>query len=75
MDDLIILGSSESETRSNIEQVRNLLHDLRWTINTDKSSLEPKQVKEFLGLLVDTTGEPCFQVPHQKVHTVRHDIH
>ncbi len=60
MDDLIILGSSESETRSNIEQVRNLLHDLRWTINTDKSSLEPEQVKEFLGLLVDPLGEPCF---------------
>ncbi len=60
MDDLIILRSLESEMRSNVEQVWNLLHDLGWMINANKSSLEPEQVKEFLGLLVDPLGEPCF---------------
>jgi len=34
----------------------------------------PSQSKEFLGLLVDTTGPPSFKVPPCKSHALQHDI-
>jgi hypothetical protein len=50
--------------------VLKVLAGLGWHINSEKSLLEPSQVKEFLGLVIDMTEEPCFWVPLYKVHTI-----
>ncbi|ELR13441.1 uncharacterized protein ACA1_244910 [Acanthamoeba castellanii str. Neff] len=47
---------------------------LGWHINHEKSLLVPSQLKEFLGLTIDMTGEPCFWVPMGKAHALKHDI-
>ncbi len=50
------------------------LTNLGWAINWEKSSLEPSQAKEFLGLIINTTSEPQFQVPTTKAHALHHNI-
>jgi hypothetical protein len=52
----------------------NLLLDLSWSVNWEKSSLKPSQTKEFLGLTVNTSAKPRFWVPAAKSHTLHHNI-
>ena len=52
----------------------SMLTDLGWVINWEKLSLELSQVKQFLGLIVDTTLEPQFWVLTTKAHALCHNI-
>lgn len=75
MDDLIVMASSLAEALEKRCVVLKTLADLGWHISLEKSSLDPSQSKEFLGLTVDTAGpEPRFRVPAAKAHALRHDI-
>ncbi len=58
MDDLIILGSSHKETGCHVQHMLQVLADLGWLVNEEKSSLSPSQTLEFLGFIVDSTGPP-----------------
>lgn len=74
MDDIIVIGQSLDLTRQHLRSTLELLDRLGWQVNYEKSDLVPGQVKEFLGLLVNTTGPPTFRVPPRKSHALRHDI-
>jgi len=52
----------------------HLLNQLGWQVNFEKSNLMLSQSKEFLGLLINTTGPPSFKVPPHKSHALWHNI-
>lgn len=65
LDDFIILGSSLKECWRNTEIVLQLLTDLGFLVNREKSSLTPSTAIEFLGFIIDTAKMKFF-VPAQK---------
>jgi len=64
MDDFIIIGHSHQQALEHTTRTLSILNQLGWQVNFKKSDLTPSQSKEFLGLLVNTTGPPSFKVPH-----------
>ena len=75
VDDFLITGKSYSECARHTEQVTTLLQSLGWSINHKKSQLEPSQVREYLGFIIDSTWSAVhLKVPVKKVHSLRHDI-
>jgi len=74
MDDLIVMAPSKAEALRQQVTVLETISGLGWHINYEKSLLEPSQSKEFLGLMVDTSTEPLFRVPAEKLHALKHDI-
>jgi len=54
LDDFLILGSSIAESTANTRQTLTLLQRLGFTINWEKSILEPTQSLTFLGLSIDS---------------------
>jgi len=73
MDNFIIIGHSHWQA---LEHTTHTIHlkQLGWQVNFEKSNLTPSQSKEFLGLLINTTGPPSFKVPPLKSHTLWHNI-
>jgi len=74
MDDFIIIGHSHWQALEHTTCTLGIRDQLGWQVNFEKSDLMPSQSKEFLGLLVDTTGPPSFKVPPHKSHLQRHNI-
>lgn len=66
LDDILISAPSATQVRSDTNKVMSVLKNLGWVINTEKSSLEPDQVKTFLGYRVDTRLQKLF-LPEDKV--------
>lgn len=62
LDDFIILGSSLKECLENTRIVFQLLIELGFLVNQEKSSLKPSTSIEFLGFIIDT-AEMKFFVP------------
>ena len=54
IDDMLILAKTREETSQHLEVFRFLLETLGFTVNRDKSYLDPAQELKFLGLLVDS---------------------
>ena len=51
------------------------LEKLGWIINFEKSSLEPSLTKEFIGYLIDNTGDKTvISIPRKRITKVRKDI-
>lgn len=73
MDDIIIISSNLELAHCHIHLMLKLLDNLGWQVNFEKSDLEPGQVKEFLGLLVDMLGPPTFCMLLRKLHALCHD--
>jgi hypothetical protein len=75
MDDILIIGRTKEETELHTRQAMDLLLELGWKIRLDKSELEPSQNREFLGMLLDTTGElPVLRVPYKKKRKIRREV-
>jgi len=74
MDDFIIIGHSHQQALEHTTCTLSILDQLGWQVNFEKSDLMPSQSKEFLGLLVGTTGPPSFKAPPHKSHALRHNI-
>jgi len=74
MDNFIIIGHSHQQALEHTTRTLSILDQLGWQVNFEKSDLTPSQSKEFLGLLINTTGPPSFKVPPRKSHTLRHNI-
>lgn len=75
MDDILIIGRTKEETELHTRQALELLLKLGWKIRLDKSELEPSQNREFLGMLLDTTGElPVLRVPYKKKRKIRREV-
>jgi len=58
MDNFIIIGHSHQQALEHMTCTLSILDQLGWQVNFEKSNLTPSQSKEFLGLLIDTTGPP-----------------
>ena len=54
LDDFIILGESVEQCHRDTQFVLQLLEQLGWLVNVEKSVLEPKTKLEFLGFVLDT---------------------
>lgn len=65
LDDLLIVGESESQTLKDINTVLKLFGVLGITVNESKSHLTPTRVLNFLGLGIDTVRH-VFTIPAQK---------
>jgi hypothetical protein len=75
MDDILIIGRTKEETELHTRMALDLLLELGWKIRLDKSELEPAQNREFLGMLLDTTGEmPMIRVPYKKKRKIRREV-
>jgi len=70
MDNFIVISHSYQQALEHMTRTLRLLNQLGWQVNFKKSNLMPSQSKEFLGLLVDTTGPPSFKVPPRKSHAL-----
>ena len=76
MDDFI-LAASEDTIVSRKDFVFNLLQDLGFTINTEKSSLTPSTEKTYIGYIICTSGvdgQIWIKIPQARIHKLRRDI-
>jgi hypothetical protein len=56
LDDILIIGSSEVETRKAVKMVVDLFEFLGFVIQLEKSVTEPSQSLEYIGLVVDANA-------------------
>lgn len=64
IDDILIMSSSLEEAKAHAQPLTSLLEKLGFVINWNKSSHQPLQVLEFLGLIIDSM---TLSVPPSKV--------
>ena len=73
VDDYMVIGSTPEECLRNTIFVMELLTDLGWKINWEKSILVPTQRLKFLGLIVDSK-EMVFDVPKEKLEKYTNSV-
>jgi len=66
LDDLLLLGSSKDEYRSNSRVTVNLLHSLGFVINHAKSHLEPLTRRKFLGFIFYSINQTIVIPPRSR---------
>ena len=75
MDDLIMLGATPTECAAARDFILQLLTELGWHVNGNKSSLTPSQQVEYLGFQFDTSGKRAtIRVPAGKRRNIKHEI-
>ena len=60
LDDWLVLASSETEARQNVQDLLSLCHSLGIMINEGKSDLIPSQTANYLGVTIDTGAARIF---------------
>ncbi|CAJ0964540.1 unnamed protein product [Ranitomeya imitator] len=70
LDDLLIVGHSESHCTDQLQKVMDALHKLGWMVNIKKSRLQPRKVQEFLGYVIDSSQQEC-RLPDTKVAKIK----
>ncbi|KAN0030092.1 hypothetical protein ACTFIV_011315 [Dictyostelium citrinum] len=73
LDDLLIVGSTKEECLSNLNKTMELLLELGFKLNLEKSVLEPTQSITFLGLQIDSISMQLL-VPKEKKKSVIKEI-
>lgn len=73
LDDFLLIGDSASLVQAQLSRTLTILKTLGWQVNWEKSSLIPSQIKQFLGILIDSTKQKYF-LPQQKVDTISQKI-
>ena len=73
LDDILIVGTSETSVARSLEFVCNSLQDAGMTINKEKSILTPSQVVKHLGFEVNFE-KGVLQVPSEKLKNVRKEL-
>uniref|UniRef100_A0A1X7TMA5 Reverse transcriptase domain-containing protein n=1 Tax=Amphimedon queenslandica TaxID=400682 RepID=A0A1X7TMA5_AMPQE len=69
LDDILIMGSTQSEVKAHLQKAIALLEKLGFCINWKKSVVEPSQFIEFLGLVVNSESL-TLSVPQHKVQKI-----
>ena len=69
LDDFLIMHESEQGANEHFKLVSNVLQNLGFLINWDKSTAVSCQSIEFLGMLISSEGM-SFTLPSEKVHRV-----
>ena len=70
LDDILLMADSPEKLQYHTHILINLLQDLGFILNIKKCSLEPSQVIEFLGFLVDSRIMKLF-LPQEKVDQIK----
>lgn len=70
LDDFLLVGSSLLRVEAQLARVRDILGKLGWQINEDKSVLVPSQVRQFLGITVDSRAQKFF-LPTSKIEAIK----
>ena len=73
IDDLLILAKSKEEAEQHRDIVLSLLQHLGWTINWEKSNLQPSQTCEYLGLIIDSIRSEL-RIPTTRKQQLRQDL-
>ena len=74
VDDFVLLAHRDAIVYHK-QVLLSTLENLGWKVNFEKSSLEPTLVKEYIGYLIDNTGEkPVIKIPRKRITKVRRDI-
>lgn len=73
LDDILLFGNSEKDCTNNLTLTCNILQDLGFVINFEKSALLPKKVCKYLGFLLDSVSM-SISVPEQKQETLKEKI-
>eukprot|EP00736_Rhodelphis_marinus_P001584 Rmarinus@m.22682 len=73
LDDILIVASSERQSRRHTELVVHWLRQLGFLVNREKCELDPSRRREFLGLLIDT-HQMTFEVPRDKIRGIRRQV-
>jgi hypothetical protein len=75
VDDFLVAAETKEKAEKDMMTTLKLLREIGWHINWEKTEVEAKQQQEFLGLVVDTTGdEPKLRVPYQKKRSIKRQI-
>jgi hypothetical protein len=70
LDDILIVNTSKDSTKADVNKVVELLQNLGFLINWEKSIVEPSQVIEYLGLVINSV-KLSFSLPSDKAATVK----
>ena len=70
IDDMILVSGSKCELNSAVTVALELLSDLGFTVNMDKSVLEPTRNIKHLGFMVDSRNL-SFSIPREKLELIR----
>ena len=70
IDDSLLIGKSFQECSDNIDATMNLLLSLGFSINFEKSVLQPQKEIKFLGFILDSK-EMKVSLPLDKVHKIK----
>ena len=73
LDDFLLIGDSPQSLRSHVQRTTTLLTALGYTINREKSALDPSQRVTFLGYIIDSVNMRL-SVPDEKLIHIRHDL-
>lgn len=73
LDDWLIMARTEEEARDHTKQMISLLQHLGWLVNFNKSHLQPTQVIEHLGYMLDTHSM-TIKLPGNKLRDLRRSI-
>ena len=74
VDDFIVLGA-KFEISSHSDLLLQTLDELGWTVNFEKSSLEPSQVKHFIGYIIDNTAaQTVIRIEKDRIRKLKIDI-
>lgn len=73
-DDFLILGDTKEEAEESMRKVSQLLKDLGWTMNEEKSIYKASQTMNFLGFALDTSATPKIKIPYQKKRNIRRKV-
>lgn len=74
VDDFIILGAKHLIQRQT-DFFLKTLQQLGWTVNYDKSSLEPSLIKTFIGYIIDNTGDKTvIKITQERIRKLKKDI-
>ena len=60
LDDWLVLASSETEAKKNVQDLLSLCHSLGIVINEEKSDLIPSQTANYLGMTINTGATRIF---------------
>lgn len=70
LDDILIINTDPEGLRRDIKMIVDLLQSLGFLINWEKSAMDPVQMLEFLGLVINSI-ELSFTLPRDKVTAVK----
>lgn len=73
LDDILIMGRTEEETRSSMGRTVDVLKSLGFTINEKKSITTPTQEMTFLGMALDSRSMKI-SVPKEKIRKLKSEL-